>query len=151
MNDGNVFVKNNKEYQNMTTAQLKDLISENMSVMSHIMYYGWNIPGTKAFWHNNGNKLHDMVEQIGLPSIFLTMSCADGHWNDLYRLLSDVDPNSLTEQDRRRLVQDNPHIVDSFFDFRIKTFLSEVLQKQYKVTDYWYRIEFQHRALHTVW
>ncbi|KAK3932677.1 ATP-dependent DNA helicase [Frankliniella fusca] len=146
MNDGNIFVKNNKEFQNMTTGQLKNLILENKSIMSHIMYYGSNIPGTKAYWHNNANKLRDMVEQLGLPSIFLTMSCADGHWNDLYRLMSDVDPSTLSEKERRDLVQNNPHIVDSFFDFRIKTFLNQVMEKKFKVVDYWYRIEYQHRG-----
>jgi hypothetical protein len=67
-----------------------------------------------------------MVEQLGLPTFFLTLSCADGHWNELYQLLSNKDPSDLSEIERRQLVQDNPSIVDSFFNHRIQSFVKNV-------------------------
>ena len=76
------------------------------------------------------------MEQIGLPTIFLTLSCADGHWNDLYELLTDKDVLLLTEKERRQLVQDNPHIVDSFFDHRVQSFIKNVSK-----INFWEKIE----------
>lgn len=126
LNDGNVFVKNNPEFQNMTVAQLKDKIEENPNVMKQIMFQGSNLKGTKAFWHQRASELKDMVEQLGLPTIFLTLSCADGHWTDLFRLLTEKDVSLLTEAERRKLVQDNPHILDSFFAFRVEALIKNV-------------------------
>jgi hypothetical protein len=91
------------------------------------MYQASNLRGTKAFWHARANELRDMVEQLGLPTIFLTLSCADGHWDELFRLLTGKDDvTSLTETERRKLIQDNPQTVDSFFDYRIRSFISNV-------------------------
>jgi len=170
--DGNLFVKNNEEFANMTISELKEKIAENSNIMRQIMFHSSNLKGTKAYWHTRANELRDMVEQIGLPTIFLTLSCADGHWNDLYKLMTDTDVSLLTEKERRQLVQDNPHIVDSFFDQRVQSFIKnvgqsekfifectygcivqynntenifQVLKKKFKVFDYWYRIEYQHR------
>ncbi|KAK3907212.1 hypothetical protein KUF71_002902 [Frankliniella fusca] len=146
LTDGSVFVKNNKEFQNMTISQLKDLVSENQNIMKQIMYQASNLKGSKAYWNARANELKDMVEQLGLPTIFLTLSCADGHWRDLYKLLTDLDIDSLSAAQRRKLVQDNPLIVDSFFDYRVKSLIKNVLETHYEVTDYWYRIEYQHRG-----
>ena len=126
MNDGKVFVRNNKEFQNMTVSKLKEMISENQNVMKQIMFQSSNLRGTKAYWNARSNELRDMVDQLGLPTIFLTLSCADGHWEDLYKVLSDHDPSTLTETDRRKLIQENPHIVDSFFDYRVKSCIENV-------------------------
>ncbi|KAK3933210.1 hypothetical protein KUF71_017471 [Frankliniella fusca] len=110
------------------------------------MYQASNLKGSRAYWNARSHELKDMVEQIGLPTIFTTLSCADGHWEDLYKILTSDDISTLSERDRRKLVQDNPHIVDSFFDYRVNSFIKKVLQVHYKITDYWYRIEYQHRG-----
>ena len=126
LSDGNVFVRNNPEFKDMTVSELKEKIDENQNIMKQIMFQSSNLKGTKAYWHTRANELRDMVDQLGLPTIFLTLSCADGHWNDLYKLLSDVDVSLLTEKDRRQLIQDFPHVVDSFFDYRVKSFIKNV-------------------------
>lgn len=126
LTSGSVFVKNNKDFQNMNVSQLKDLISENPNIMKQIMYQASNLKGSKAYWSARSSELKDMVEQLGLPTIFLTSSCADGHWEDLYKLLTDADVTSLSPEERRKLVQDNPHIVDSFFDRRVKSLIKNV-------------------------
>lgn len=127
LSDGSVFVKNNVEFKNLTVSELKEKLSENQNIMRQIMFQSSNLRGTKAYWHTRANELRDMVEQLGLPTIFLTLSCADGHWNDLYKLLSpDKEVSLLTEKERRQLIQDNPHVVDSFFDYRVKSFIKNV-------------------------
>lgn len=98
------------------------MIKETPNVMKQIMFQASNLRGSKAYWHARANELRDMVDQLGL----LTLSCADGHWNDLYSLLTDKDISLLTEKDRRKLIQENPQIVDSFFDYRVKSFIEHV-------------------------
>ncbi|KAK3923264.1 ATP-dependent DNA helicase [Frankliniella fusca] len=147
LNDGNVFLEKHNEYKNMTVDKLKELIGQNPSIMKQIMFHASNLRGTKAFWHTRANELRDMVEQLGLPTIFLTLSCADGHWNDLFKLLTkNNDVSCLTENDRRKLIQENPKVVDEFFDHRVQSFIKHVMKKKYKVKDYWYRVEYQHRG-----
>ncbi|KAK3931895.1 ATP-dependent DNA helicase [Frankliniella fusca] len=130
----------------MTITQLKELISENPNTMKQIMYQASNIKGSKAYWNARSHELQDMVEQIGLPTVFITLSCADGHWEDLYKLMTHKDILSLSPRERRQLVQDNPHIVDAFFDYRVNVLINKLLQTHFKVTDYWYRVEYQHRG-----
>jgi len=55
----------------------------------------------------------------------LTLSAADLHWVDLFRLL-DENYENLTEQDRRRLLQENPMVVDKFFSLRVEAFIKYV-------------------------
>lgn len=171
LTDGSIFVRNNAEFKDMTVPKLAALIKEKPHILKKIMFQASNLKGTRAYWHTRANELRDMVDQIGLPTFFLTLSCADGHWDGLYKLLSGQDDTSnLTEGERRKLIQNNPHIVDEYFDYRVKSFIAnvssfvndqntieaevkkiisnlnfQVLTKNYNVKDYWYRIEYQHR------
>jgi len=125
--DGNVFVKNNKDFKNITVEKLKNMIIENPNVLKKVMFQGSNLRGTRSYWYARGGELTDMVKQLGLPTIFLTLSCADGHWADLYRMLGRTnDLLTLSEKERRKLVQDNPHLVDMFFSYRVEAFIKHV-------------------------
>ncbi|KAK3916505.1 tRNA(Ile)-lysidine synthase [Frankliniella fusca] len=129
LNDGNVFVRNNAEFQNLTIGAMKEMINENPSLMKSVMYQANNIKGSKAYWYARAGELRDMVEQLGLPSKFLTMSCAGGHWKDLYRLLTSDNLDNISEKERRDLVQNNPYIVDSFFQHRVTSSIKNVSVK----------------------
>lgn len=68
-----------------------------------------------------------MVQQLGLPTLFFTLSAADMHWPELYKLLApDEEIETMTEYRRRELIQQNPLVVDEFFLTRAETFLQEV-------------------------
>ncbi|KAE8738768.1 hypothetical protein FOCC_FOCC015740 [Frankliniella occidentalis] len=147
LTDGNVYVKQNEEFKNMTVDQLKEILKENPNILKKVMFHARNLRGSKAYWHSRAGELHDMVNQLHMPTIFLTLSAADLHWKDLYRLLTGKeDLSELTEFERHKLLRDNPQVVDEFFDMRVNAFLKHVLIKKYNVIDYWYRIEYQHRG-----
>ncbi|KAK3926417.1 THAP domain-containing protein 11 [Frankliniella fusca] len=147
LTDGNIFIKRNPEFKNMTVKDLRDKLDKDPSLMKKIMFQGSNIRGTKAFWHARGRELQAMLEQMGLPTLFLTLSAADMHWPFLFKLLAPhEDPETMSEYKRRELIQQNPLIVDEFFLTRVETFLQEVLAPKYKVKDFWFRIEYQHRG-----
>ncbi|KAK3916877.1 ATP-dependent DNA helicase [Frankliniella fusca] len=72
---------------------------------------------TKSFWNSRCSELLDMVNQIGAPTVFFTLSSADYHWPDLYRLLGH-DVSKLSAKEKGILLADNPLIADSFFYLR---------------------------------
>ncbi|KAK3914465.1 Vacuolar membrane-associated protein iml1 [Frankliniella fusca] len=147
LTDGNIFVKQNEEFRDMKVDQLKEILNDNPNILKKIMFNARNLRGSKAYWHSRSGELRDMVNQLNMPTIFLTLSAADLHWKDLYRLLTGQDDLShLSEYERHKLLRDNPQIVDEFFDMRVNAFLKHVLIKNYNVIDYWYRIEYQHRG-----
>ena len=103
-------------------------------------------------------------------NVFITLSMPDHHLQELHRLLpgheaylyktvvkrkEDIpageDPNNyITEAEDYRLrckaLADNGHIVNYFAEYRLKTFIEEVLQKGLGVVDYSVRVEFQSRT-----
>jgi len=127
LNDGNVFVANSSEFKNITVAKLRDLLENNNGLIKKIMFMASNLKGTKKFWNARANELRSMTEQLGLPTFFLTLSCADHHWSKLFRLLTGLeDISKLTEKERRDLIQNNPQTVDAFFDRRIESYVKNV-------------------------
>ncbi|KAK3923180.1 ATP-dependent DNA helicase [Frankliniella fusca] len=141
---GKVFVDKDSNLKEMNVEELKAHLDSNASARKKIMFMGSNLKGSKSYWKSRCGELRDMVEQIGLPTIFLTMSAADLYWPDLYRILTGKDISEVSMRERRLLIRENPIIVDLFFDYRLQIYIQEVLELKYKVTDYWYRIEYQH-------
>lgn len=146
LNLGNVFVKKNEMFSHMSVLQLKQHLESNPNVISQIMFYSSRLRSTNAYWRSRCSELLDLVSQLGPPTIFFTISCADFHWKNLWRLLGYSDPSQLTSQDKARIITENPLIVSNFFKVRSDVFLKKCFFKHFKVKDYWYRIEYQNRG-----
>ena len=77
------------------------------------------IKGTPAYWKRFLQEVLAMVKQLGLPTFFLTLSCADLRWNDLVSIIknlqgetmSDEEINSLPYLDRCHILNSNPVLV----------------------------------------
>ncbi|KAK3907153.1 ATP-dependent DNA helicase [Frankliniella fusca] len=145
LNLGNVYVKKNSIFSKMTMMQLKEHFQENPWIADQIMHFGSRIRTTKSYWNSRCSELLDMVHQLGTPTVFFTLSSADYHWPDLYRLLG-YDVTSLSNAEKSNLISQNPLIADTFFYLRSKFFLEKCFKQQFDVTDIWYRYEFQHRG-----
>ncbi|KAK3909608.1 ATP-dependent DNA helicase pfh1 [Frankliniella fusca] len=147
LSNGGIFVRKNSNFKNMNAEQLKEELENDPSLIKKLMFYNSNLQGTRSFWYSKGQELLSMVEQLGLPTLFFTLSAADLHWPDLFKFLSpDEDPQSMSDARRRKLVEQHPAKVDAFFTLRGKTFITEVLRKKFQINDLWYRIEYQHRG-----
>lgn len=149
LNQGKIFVK--KSSMNITTVEDLRLIlqSNDNRLTDKIMFYGSNIRGTKAYWYKRCGELLDMVNQIGTPTIFFTLSAAELHWPDLYRLLapaSTINGEILSDRERRILMCENALVVATFFEERLKLFVEQVMEKFFKISDSWFRFESQHRG-----
>ncbi|KAK3922580.1 3-ketoacyl-CoA thiolase, peroxisomal [Frankliniella fusca] len=143
---GNLYAKKNDELCNLTVEELVEKIKEDPKVINSVMYHCSGLRSTKAYWKLKAKELIEMIEQIGMPTLFFTLSAADLHWPGLFKMLApDIEIDNLTERMRRDLVAKHPILADKYFSERVSSFLCKVLKPKYKANDYWYRIEYQHR------
>ena len=76
-----------------------------------------------------------MVKQLGLPTFFMTLSCADLRWNELISIisklkgedLSDDQINAMRYNDRCTYLNSNPVLLARHFQFRVEGFLKEII------------------------
>ena len=65
------------------------------------------------------------ITQVGAPTIFWTLSCAEFHWPEFHNLFNDI--SELTDSQRRENVINNPHLLDWFFTERVEKFVKHWL------------------------
>ena len=99
-----------------------------------------------------------MVKQLGIPTWFMTLSCADLRWPELFQIvartqgknLSEEEVEALSYNERCQMLNANPVVVAKNFQHRVETFFSEVLLSNSnpigKITYYALRIKFQMRG-----
>ncbi len=99
-----------------------------------------------------------MVKQLGIPTWFMTLSCADLRWPELFQIVARTQGRDITEEqvealsyiERCQMLNANPVVTAKHFQHRVETFFSEVLLSKSnpigKVTYYAIRIEFQMRG-----
>ena len=58
-----------------------------------------SVKGTPAYWKKFLFEVLAMVKQLGLPTFFMTLSCADLGWNELITIISKLKGYSLSEAD----------------------------------------------------
>ena len=142
----------------MTIGQLKDALADDdgPALASKIVRCLKSVRGTRPYWFMEGSKLKDMINQIGTPTLFYTLSMADLSWPDLHRLMPD-DPfrPGLTDaqsfQVRMRNITNNPHIVSAYLSTRHRLLRETILQHldvagDCAITDFWFRVEWQARG-----
>ena len=73
--------------------------------------------------------------QLGLPTFFTTLSCADLRWNELVSIISKLNGLNLSEDDIKNLdyfkiceiLNDNPVLLARHFQYRVEVFLKEII------------------------
>ena len=114
------------------------------------------IPGTPPYWQRFMYEVVAMVKQLGIPTWFMTLSCADLRWPELFKIVARTQGRDITEDQIEalsyveRCQNANPVVTAKHFQHRVETFFSEVLLSQSnpigKITYYTLRIEFQMRG-----
>lgn len=128
-----VFVKGCSK-EDMTVEKLQQKIAENPGYLKNIMAYSANLRSTRPYWGQRCSDLLAMVEQLGKPSIFFTLSAADYRWPDLFKVLApNRDYCTLTIEERQRLVHENPVIVSDYIQHRVDIFIKYVIKPILKV------------------
>ncbi|XP_074596305.1 uncharacterized protein LOC141851459 [Brevipalpus obovatus] len=147
LSTANVFIRRNA-LENLNVADLSLRLQQDPGFINQLMVYSASQRSTRAYWRQRCSELLKMIDQIGLPDVFLTLSAADYHQPDLFEILApDVaDVNTLSDRQRRNLMHENPMIVAHFFYERCSLFIQHVLKPIYRVKDSWYRFEWQWRG-----
>ena len=144
--------------RDMTVAQLRFALKEDRGhiLASKIVRCLQTVRGTRPYWHMEGAKLRQMIEQIGTPTLFYTLSMADLSWPDLHRLMPE-DPFQIgltageSFRIRSRNLANNPHIVSAYLSVKHQHLRETVFNHlrescEAPVSDFWYRVEWQARG-----
>ena len=112
--------------------------------------------GTPAYWKKFLLEVLAMVKQLGVPTFFFTLSCADLRWfelpfilSKLYNInLSDSEINEMSYEDRCRYLNMNPVFTARHFQYRFECFFKEIILNGPlgKVKYHVIRVEFQVRG-----
>ena len=142
LGQGNFFLKQNPSEANLTINDLKGMLHSQSydSLMSKLMHYAKNVSGTNAYWNRAKDDLESIITQVGAPTIFWTLSCAEFHWPEFHRLFSSN--GETLDSERRKNVINNPHLLDWFFTERTEQFVKYWLQNTLGATWYWFRYEY---------
>ena len=117
----------------------------------------WNSP---AYLETRKKDIFAMIRQLSLPTWFMSLSAADTRWTDLLRMLAKLNDGikysekeiDLTWQEKTKIFQKDPVTCSRFFDHRVQDFLNTFLKSNCepigKLSDFFYRIEFQGGSPH---
>lgn len=118
-----------------------------------------DLRGSPPYWEKVKSELLSMIRQLGIPTWFASFSSADTKWTHLLKILGlTVYKTTYTDEKlgkfdwmtTQTLIKKDPVTCARHFDYQLKRFLSSVLLNSSnpigKVSDYFYKIEFQMRG-----
>lgn len=146
--------------QSVTASQVRSntQILQNLISQDQAYLFLRQIPGSPPYWQKFMYEVVAMVKQLGIPTWFMTLSCADLRWPELFQIIartngknvSHEEVEGLSYDERCRLLNLNPVIVAKHFQYRVETFFTEILLANAnpvgKIVYYALRIEFQMRG-----
>ena len=117
--------------------QLQDMPNEKIG--ERVARFGSSLCGTCLYWNKSRAELTNIINQQGTPMFFFTLSATDTKWTDLHALMPAKSPKGSAQvyQWKVHNIISNPHITSQYMHNRFKTFLQEVLQKGFHITDSW--------------
>ena len=116
------------------------------------------VRSSPAYWKRASMDLLGMIRQLGIPTLFMTLSATDLQWPDVIQIvarqygecLSDEQICNMSWEEKCSYIRRNPVAVARHYDFRLKTFFKEFLTSAANpvgnIAHYFYRIEFQQRG-----
>ena len=113
------------------------------------------IRGTPSYWQRTLRDLFAAVRTLGPANWFGTFSAADMRWSDIITAIAlqngrVIDFSKLDWQEKCEILKSNPVTAARMFDHRVQNFIRDVLKSNEqpigKITDFFYRVEFQARG-----
>ena len=95
-------VKSSRLNAGMLSKNFKDRVKQFIASDDAFSFMN-SIKGTPAYWEKILQEVLAMVKQLGLPTFFLTLSCADLRWNELISIISKLNKLSLNEEEIKSL------------------------------------------------
>ena len=117
------------------------------------------IRNSPAYFETKKKDVMAMVCQLGIPTIFFSLSAADTKWTNLLislgKLLHNVtytesDIESMTWAEKCTLISSHPAACARYFHNRVQKFFKYILHSPQSpfghLEDFFFRIEFQHKG-----
>ena len=136
------------------------LSNEDEGIPRKIISFASNLPNTDPYWKARKTELDALhfflfKEHQVMPAYFDTSSCAEHHWKPLHQLLIKYHANikNIDEEQvstlfhtdaayKHKLIQQNSHIVTTYFNARHINYENTVLKELLNFQDCWGRSEF---------
>ena len=111
----------------MLTGDFKEKVREFIATDQAFSFMSC-IKGTPAYWIKFIFDVLAMVKQLGMPTFFLTLSCADLRWNEFISIISKLNKINFSESDiinfsyqgRCNLLNRNPVLVARHFQYCVE-------------------------------
>ncbi len=123
--------------QSVTASQVKSNSQafQNLLFQDQAYLFLRQIPGSPPYWQKFMYEVVAMVKQLGIPTWFMTLSCADLRWPELFQIIARTNGNNMTDEEvdalsyneRCSMLNLNPVIVAKHFQYRVETFFRNVL------------------------
>ena len=88
------------------------------------------ITGTPTYWKKFQSEVLAMVEELGCPTFFLTLSCTELCWNDLVEIiakLTNMNMEIWIYFHRCKILNSNPVTVVRHFQYQLEVFFREIV------------------------
>ena len=155
------WISSNSKFSSLSSDEIGDVINTGgeplKDFLSSMQCYNANINGSPQYLFKKRKLLETLIDQKGMCSMWFTLSMADNHWTDLFAMMTRDSGGKVTEMPtfnsvqeeaswKRKMVRENPHLVDAYFYDRVNTLIEEVFGKNgIEIEWVWYRIEYQSR------
>ena len=123
--------------QSITASQVRsnNQILQNLISQDQAYLFLRQIPGSPPYWQKFMYEVVAMVKKLGIPTWFMTLSCADLRWPEVFQIIARTNGKNITDEEvealsydeRCRLLNLNPVIVAKHFQYRVETFFTEIL------------------------
>ena len=131
--------------QSITASQLKSNVQtlQNLICQDQSYLFLRQIPGTPSYWQRFMYEVVAMVKQLGIPTWFMTLSCADLRWPELFQIISrtrgmnitDEQVHAMSYNEKCSMLNLNPVRVETFFNEVLLSKSSSILRPSHRVSD----------------
>ena len=109
------------------------------TLMSKPMHYAKNVTDSNGYWHKSKEDVGATIAQVGPPTIFFTLSCAEYHCPEFHNVIDNSQPDYIPPDIRQQHVLQNPHILHWIFTERTDHFVKFWLKETLESSWHWYR------------
>ena len=93
------------------------------------------VKGTPANWKIFLFEVLAIVKQLGLPTFFMTLSCADLRWNELVLIISKLNGDNFSDEQINKMtyfelcnyLNTNPVLLARHFQYRVEVCFKEIV------------------------
>ena len=142
-NNGNTNLPTARDLLRSSTYSSRNIIDENKTIPIPTF-----VRTGDTYFHQKELHLNAMLQKLGLPTLFITLSMAESRWTHLHDILTNSDNGDTLPTNR-------PFHCANYFVHRFQSLKKELYNKADltgfgNITDFFDRVEFQNRgAAHT--